>query len=329
VRLSPAPAAALIVLVALGLPAGAAAKPAPPAENESPTASFAVRGTNGYRVSFVISRVLLLADARSGPYETTYVVKHPEVRGNRFTGTLPGIGAVSVRFHQRGKTKRQRTACRNTPPTLIRKGVFTGAIRLRGERAYTMVRATHARGSVTQEPGQFCTRLRPATSSRLPLPIMESPETPTLQLLAKAPHVLVQAIQVGGEGEEQAFLAVTSATHLRRHDGMMVSSGARKLTRHPSLLNLGETAFPESATVAPGQPFTGSAALALLGPKSSTWSGDLAVTLPGVGPVRLAGPTFRSTICRDTDCRGSLPFQLHTSDSEGYVGYGPKTRRSR
>jgi hypothetical protein len=100
---------------------------------------------------------------------------------------------------------------------------------------------------------------------------------------------------------------------------IVLASSARKMTRHPALLDLGESAFPESATVAPGQLFTGSAAFALLGPKSSTWAGDLAVTLPGVGPVRLVGPRFSSVICVDADCRGSLAPQVNSYGGGGIV----------
>jgi len=62
-----------------------------------------------------------------------------------------------------------------------------------------------------------------------------------------------------------------------------------------------------SAKAAPPAPFTGTAEYERLGPKKSSWTGDLAVKLPGFGLVALAGPKFRSSLCRNKHCTGSLP----------------------
>jgi hypothetical protein len=70
-----------------------------------------------------------------------------------------------------------------------------------------------------------------------------------------------------------------------------------------------------AATVEPPAPFTGSAAFALTSPTSDTYSGDLAVELPGVGAVPLTGPAIAAGLCRDYHCTKTLPRALRPQKS--------------
>ncbi|HEX4751855.1 MAG TPA: hypothetical protein VH268_03070, partial [Solirubrobacterales bacterium] len=64
---------------------------------------------------------------------------------------------------------------------------------------------------------------------------------------------------------------------------------------------------PPDATLAPSSPFSGSATFELTSPTKASWSGDLAVELPGLGKVPLAGPKFYSGLCEGEICTKTLP----------------------
>jgi hypothetical protein len=61
------------------------------------------------------------------------------------------------------------------------------------------------------------------------------------------------------------------------------------------------------AVLAVAAPFSGSAAFDLTSPSTSTWEGTLGVTLPVLGPVSLAGPSWWSALCRDDMCTHTTP----------------------
>jgi hypothetical protein len=54
-----------------------------------------------------------------------------------------------------------------------------------------------------------------------------------------------------------------------------------------------------SVEVTPPRPFTGSGVLQEAADGSTLWTGDLSVTLPGIGSVPLVGPTFTSRLADD------------------------------
>jgi hypothetical protein len=69
-----------------------------------------------------------------------------------------------------------------------------------------------------------------------------------------------------------------------------------------SLLFPGAPRLPEEITVKPPSPFSGSAELLRTPESTFTWSGDLAVTFPGLDPIRLTGPRFSAEICTHKGC---------------------------
>jgi hypothetical protein len=72
---------------------------------------------------------------------------------------------------------------------------------------------------------------------------------------------------------------------------------------------------PRSATVDPPSPFTGSASFQRESAKDFSWTGDLAVELPGIGEVTLAGPKFETALCLGRRCRGDE----ESSESAGSI----------
>jgi hypothetical protein len=64
----------------------------------------------------------------------------------------------------------------------------------------------------------------------------------------------------------------------------------------------GAPRLPEEVAVKPPAPFTGSADFLRTRESTFTWSGNLAVTFPGLHPIRLTGPRFGIAICALKGC---------------------------
>jgi hypothetical protein len=298
----------LVVAVVLALAAALAPNSAAARSSRRDTplrqeAEFTVNGTHGFKVTFAVSRRAVAVIAGKEPAVVRYLVHGGRVEGDRFAGKLPGIGGVSVRFRQRGKTRRISIFCPHAP-ILSRPGTFVGRIRFRGEKGYTEVRTTHAAGTLAEIPQRGCGPSPPREQTRL-LRTLKQKKSSLVQLEARSRNLAFLSLQLSGS--EGLALSATFAIYSHKHDRMAIQNTVIQVLSAPSILITEDPEFPRTATVGPRRPFSGSAALELRGPRSSSWTGDLAVTLPGVGHVRLAGPRFRSQFCVGKRCAGSLP----------------------
>lgn len=106
------------------------------------------------------------------------------------------------------------------------------------------------------------------------------------------------------------------------------------MIRNASAFEIGEdtaTAFQvpnlaeplTEATVSPSAPFSGSATFHLDGPKTASWTGDLAVELPGAGEVPLSGEGISAGLCHGpSHCTKTLRGLLQKELEGGSVFYG-------
>jgi hypothetical protein len=69
-----------------------------------------------------------------------------------------------------------------------------------------------------------------------------------------------------------------------------------------TLLFPGAPHLPEEVTVKPPAPFAGSAEFLRTPESTYAWRGDLAVTFPGLDPIRLTGPRFGVAVCALKGC---------------------------
>lgn len=90
---------------------------------------------------------------------------------------------------------------------------------------------------------------------------------------------------------------------LRQNTGR-VTVRRRVLVAAPerSLTFPGVPRLPEEVATTPPAPFSGSAELLRTPESTFTWTGDLSVTFPGLGPLRLTGPRFGAKICTRKGC---------------------------
>lgn len=270
---------------------------------------FAVRGVNGYAISVSATRgrIVLGAEARGSGGLATYTVPgRASQRGVR--ARFGSLGEVSVRFDPTRWTKRRRPprGCRGKP-SVQRFGFFRGKIVFRGEGGYTRVRHRRAKGSVTTRPRWRCGPREanlpdgPNIDFEHPPfdPDMAIPETPevgvsTLSVKARRAGIEFGAVSFGDLGEDVFGSA-----------GMFVATTAerRGRVRIQRLVFLfgGDveiTDEPESATVTPPKPFTGSSTFERHSDGNTSWTGNLRVSFPGREGVSLTDRRFTAALQR-------------------------------
>ncbi|HEX5593264.1 MAG TPA: hypothetical protein VFX35_07950 [Solirubrobacterales bacterium] len=276
------------------MPAGAAAKADSSFSFGERYAEAHLAGTHGYRITIHATSENLMVTARRGTASVTYFVFRKKLEGDRIDARLPGVGRVFLRFHER---KRSRTrAPGNCPGSdgLTRKGVFVGLVKIRGDRDYTRAESRHVRGEIVREPRDKCRREATARAS-------------------SADSEMISASTSRGRGFLSFFAFTMPSTRLRSNPlfgaslfrfrgGMAIAESQVAISKDPATLEIATP--PRSATVDPPGPFTGKATFQQEAKDQFSWTGDLAVEMPGIGEVRLAGPKFETALCLGQRCRG-------------------------
>jgi hypothetical protein len=319
---------ALGVAATLALPGTSPAATRHIREGASTDTEINLRGTHGYRISlFVAPRdVILSAFKVAGEKVETvdYFDDHDLSVGD------PGNGIIDVKIGRLGRlrgdfvvsSKKSRAAERgcNAGPTLVEKGIFVGSFHFRGERGYTEVRADRAPGSVTRVAARNCVVHVPR---RHPNPESadsdhkEGRKTGEWKLLAAGPRFAasLQAErradrpQIGGE---MLNLSASASQKVGNWNiGHYVSTF--DFAAEPSTeFQVPDLAAPlAEAIIAPPTPFSGSATFRSGGERSGSWTGNLKVSLPGLGSVPLTGGGIEAGLCvGGVGCTDTLPSEL-------------------
>ncbi len=285
----------------LAVPTLAAAKPGYIVFPGAHQAELHLRGSNGYSVSVSRTGDSIEASASNGRSAVRYLPRPGHPRGDGIDAKLPGVGRISVRFHPIGAARREPgffPPCKGGE-TIRRTGYFQGVLRLRGERGFTTVHAARARGSVITRTREICRR-------SIFDPGEPQDEANTTQLLAlarsegRAIVFSVSSIDLLTKVFTHVFASV-----IERREGMAIFRQA--IVGAPKgAFALGDTGdHPASATVAPPEPFHGSAVFQRGQDGENSWTGSLSVILPGAGRVSMAGPRFSAQLCRDDGCHSS------------------------
>jgi hypothetical protein len=332
-------AATAIVALVFGGPAGAAGKPAnrhPKPKTESTKAAtiegFALRGTNGYAVGVTLRdrHELVIAVLPPGAYlaATDYKLEAQQVPGSDTIKARFGkLGKIDMRF-VRGATKEEANAPGCTgAKTKVEKGHWVGLIVFRGERGYTEARASHRTGAVVTEPAQTCRATPvPTGKQRLAREIEEvtkrtggktgeskegerEPEAHVLELKAKSDvhgrQVIFSASRASiRERKGKGFAFTNFVVQAQGHLGKIEETGAAFGILEPgSDFRVPDiTHLTREVVIGPATPFSGTGTYRQPN-HSATWTGDLAVNLPGFGRVPLAGRRTTATLCADDGCQ--------------------------
>jgi hypothetical protein len=302
------------VLAGLALPPGAAARPRYYVSSHDHYAEAKISGSNGYRLAINVLSGVVAVTASKTTSRVFYAPFDSQMRDGRMRAHLPGVGRIALRFHERSRSRKDPPGgCEGLGP-LVRRGIFRGRVKLTGERGYTRVDVRAVRGKIVDEPRLICRRSGRARSS------------------AGGQEELLQAAVPRGRGS-LAFFANEFGS---KFDSLPAFFGAQlnRLRGHMFVVNavygftedseaLAVDRPPLSGSVVPPKPFTGTATFQREPGGTFTWLGDLAAELPGVGPVKLAGPAFKAEACLGRTCKGSTApehgsrriARLYSSDS--------------
>jgi hypothetical protein len=264
-------------------------------------AEFELRGSNGYEIGVSADSEYVSVVATKKRTAVQYVVRGRLNEQDGIRARLPGIGQIAVAFRPVGKP-------RSKPPFFpgcsgggeeIQHGIFTGTIRIRGERGFTEVARTRAVGRVIDTRRETCESGGKGERG--------SGGVQTTALDAIAVHggsrLSFSAGRFELDFDPSSARPVYFATLGEQRNGMLIirtvmveGSEASFTADAPGPLS--------SASVDPPSPFTGTAEYAVNPDGSGSWTGDLSVAFPGTGPVRLAGKRFEARLCFNSKCSG-------------------------
>jgi hypothetical protein len=253
---------------------------------------FDLRASKGYHMEGFFFGNLVVVELSSGHVSAEYVV-FGKRSGGRFRARFGQLGRLDLEFHPEGRPRSERCGP-------VRDGTYRGLIAFAGERDYTQVDATRARGNGIVPPAKDCASVSSAAASGTGL-------TTHLHAIDKRPgggaSISVLGIAARGRTLVKALLE-------ERHGKMIVWRNAFAwVGGRNAFVSSGPGVHPAFAFLNPPKPFAGSALFEETGEAASSWTGDLSTWLPGAGREQLAGPAFSSSLCRSRPWRPGCSFE--------------------
>jgi hypothetical protein len=283
---------AVVVLAAFALPALTAAKPH---ASRSLTVELDTRGSNGYKVSvFAYGPREVFLDVRKGGLSASYEVRGRITR-DRLEASFGKLGKISLRFKRSSKTTETLESSDGCPPARITEehGLFRGTLAFAGEQGYTRVNSHRVRGEVTLLARPPCSSERSATKSGR---VTSGAAELSAVSRSKGRETDFSVVKYFPELDEWLFDAFVTEQRGRidiERDAFAFAQSGSFLVSKPGV-------HPVSAEVIAPKPFQGTATFAEE-PVSPAlfWDGSLSVSLPGIGPVPLAGKGFEAFLCSE------------------------------
>jgi len=288
----------LASVLALALAPQADAKPRSVVLPGGQTSIFTLRGSDGYTLNVISEGREIEVDASHAKdgFASYSVPGHKQ--GKRgLEAKLPGIGRIAVEFHSTGKPKKipAYEGCTGRPGR-AETGIFVGTINFHGERDYTDVNATRAKGLILSTKPQTCTTEKRGGGGKG----FDEMLGATLSATALKQGLVFTAGRIDA-GEDT--IASYTAAQVSRHRGMAITRAVSTgdLLGSFDAEHTGRTA---SAHVEPGAPFDGTADFGIEADGTVRWTGDLSVVFPGTEPIRLTGKQFLARLCVGRKCAG-------------------------
>lgn len=291
-------------LAAMALPAAVAAKPGYYVSKPGIFNSIDLRGSHGYGIHvFGLSRNQVWIVVIRGGASASYLGRGT-VSENEIEGRFGNLGRISVRLDPDSRTEVEENGPRcKGRASVTRRGRFIGLIHFRGENGFTEVHAGSASGFAYRRYRTVCKRSAGSWGQARKQP-------PTVSLSAvssrypSAPWFSVFKQEPSKRSKFASSLAEANYTvrsiERRPNLGIYRSVSATSSPETFAVTPLG--AGPVTATVAPPPPFSGTATYEKIRDGGGTWSGDLAVELPGRGKLPLTDPTYHAKLCRNFAC---------------------------
>jgi hypothetical protein len=229
-----------------------------------------------------------------------------KVAAGRLSARFGGLGSLSLRFKPKKTLPVERPGGRcGGLTTQTELGVFTGTIHFAGEGGYSHVDASRVPGEVLNPIRYDCGSPPPTVGHSSHRTIDER----ALQLIrlereAEGGHAAVLQASSG----PQALTAI-SVDRPPSRAGAYLFAGGTEEAGGVKILRGGAVKAPPTAfqldlaagtaTLAPPFPFSGGATLQRNPDGTSSWSGDLSLSVLGGGSVPLTGAGFRAFLAKD------------------------------
>jgi hypothetical protein len=268
---------------------------------------FSAKASNGYSIEVEGSgrRVTLSA---GGPSGTAVYIAPGRVAHGRIVTGFGKLGRIDVKFKpsRRRKVEAPPRGCKGKPH-VTRWGVFVGTIRFAGERGFTRLNVSRARGRTHFAPGWKCKRGRGGSGkngsgSQPSVPGESSEDALVLEIVNRQTGVEAGAFtfRPPGKKSDTAFIA-----------GLEERRGRMQVVRF-AFKSAGERTFSfdeslSGATIAPPSPFAGTATFQRNPGGEPTLSGSLSVALPGTARIPLVGAGYRARLYRLSEDSVALP----------------------
>ena len=210
------------------------------------------------------------------------------------------LGEVSVTFSPTKTISSQQPpkGCKDEAKT-DREGIFSGTIKLTGEREYVQLDATKAKGEMVVMPRWHC-------GSRKGKAVVPSP--PAITHRASAEKENVATLKASSRVSRGGFSA-GAIRGPKGHNYTFFAGGVTENRESMEIFRLAALSARAStfhfnhargtASVHPPWPFSGSASYKRRRKGPSAWSGSLKVALLGHDPIALTGPGYRASLVRD------------------------------
>lgn len=295
-------------LGALALPSAASAKPGPVVKPKSLHLRAALPASNGYSVGLSTNghRQVIVSVSKED-FNARYTALGKVTRKG-IEADFGDFGRVSLRFRSKSRSRQRSILAPYLPPQLrnrckgrapIReRGVFVGNVRFSGEHDFTTVRAHRLKGSLVRSYRRVCkSNLRADASAKIS-------EEDTLIGAEAQRHGMLRfllALEISVAVKQEDLSLTIAVGGLKEKVGRVAISKVQLLFNETDTIRaspLGRR--PVTAELKLPKPFEGSASYLEEGKAPPTWSGDLALRLPGDGLVPMAGPEFEANICRSS-----------------------------
>lgn len=276
------------------------------ADNVSPRLDFEVAGSQRYSISVSNygSRVILTANgvATSDGYGAASYTVAGKVTAHGLRARFGNRGRVAVKFRPSGGSTRQTPPRRCTGlPRVTRTGTFVGTIRFRGEHGYTEVDAVRARGSVYIPRRWRCKPRHGRHRSQCSPENSGGAESVSLTAISGSQG---RFFEISSERSPEESGSTVFTVSSQEHRGRMrVERVAFAYARERTFMY---TSGLSAATVSPPFPFEGSATFQRNADRSTSWKGDLSVSLPGALHMALTGSGFEASLVRPVNERSSF-----------------------
>jgi hypothetical protein len=301
---------ALVLLAALGAlslpsPARATTASEPAIGSNFPSTRFkpelSLRTADGYRVTVAeredaVALTVMRRRRKESLTATSYVARGT-ANAHRLQASFGRFGRISMRFHASRAAARLEPGgtCRGILSLLVRRGVFVGTLRFRGEDGYVSIDAHRVAGTISRFPRGCLHHSRHHRSPHHRRYLLFGRANASRNT-AEVPYL---AANWRGATAARSFVALKTPSSVFLATS---SEDAGRLSIFRLALEVegaGDFRLSQALTqssVSPARPFSGTATYRAAPDGSRTWEGSLAVDFPGTPRVPLTDPALQPQV---------------------------------